>query len=296
MEGRITDSNPLITQDIDISHSSMIKNSRHIRLWNDLTIAINRPNTTLPNNTKDYYQLIFVFPESPIENLIEGNIVQLKDAVHYIDKVCPDRLIMNNNELILTISIGPLTINHFLGMTPDLLDRFLNIASALDKKIMKVNHKMLQLIHSVIQHEYTDSLQVIWGSLKIQELLILQLSQILHNESEIRKTNFSETDLDKIIQVKNIISKDINTPLSLTELAVSAGLNVDKLKKGYKEVFGTTVFNHLREMKMQKAQELIEGKKYSITQISEIVGYKNPQHFTAAFKKRFGILPSELNR
>lgn len=294
VEGRITDHNPTITQGFEISHSPIDKNSRYIKLLNDLTIIINTPITDVLTNTNDHYQLIFVFPDLHINDLTEGNIVQLKDAWHYIDKVCPDRFMMSNNDLILAINIGPLTLNHFLGMTPDLLDQFLNIASSADKKIMKVNHKMLQLLCSLIQYEYTDSLQLIMGSVKTQELLVLQLSQILNSESEIKKTTFSKSDIEKIMQVNDIISEDINTTLSLTDLAVTAGLNVDKLKKGYKEVFGTTVFNHLREMKMQKAKELLEAKKHSITQISELVGYKNPQHFTAAFKKRFGILPSEL--
>jgi len=68
------------------------------------------------------------------------------------------------------------------------------------------------------------------------------------------------------------------------------------LKKGFKEVFGTTVFGFWNELKMQESKNLLLEHKLTVAEVSEKIGYKNPQHFSTAFKQYFGISPSRLKR
>ncbi|WP_256441273.1 helix-turn-helix transcriptional regulator [Chitinophaga sp. HK235] len=80
----------------------------------------------------------------------------------------------------------------------------------------------------------------------------------------------------------------------MVALRIIPDRNDFKLKKGFKEMFGNTVFGYMNQVRMEKAKLLLLEGKNSIADISFTVGYKNPQHFTAAFKKHFGYLPSEL--
>ncbi|MEO1626782.1 MAG: AraC family transcriptional regulator, partial [Bacteroidota bacterium] len=58
-------------------------------------------------------------------------------------------------------------------------------------------------------------------------------------------------------------------------------------------VFGDTIFGYWQQLKMKKATQLLLDKSQTIAEISREMGYKNPQHFSTAFKKHFGHSPSE---
>ncbi|WP_298488094.1 helix-turn-helix domain-containing protein [uncultured Maribacter sp.] len=59
-------------------------------------------------------------------------------------------------------------------------------------------------------------------------------------------------------------------------------------------MFKSTILKHITKHRMQKTKELIKKKEYKISEISYMVDYKNPQHFTVAFKKFYGVLPSSV--
>ncbi|WP_162618524.1 helix-turn-helix domain-containing protein [Pedobacter yulinensis] len=98
-------------------------------------------------------------------------------------------------------------------------------------------------------------------------------------------------DAEKLWQARLHMEQHLQAPPSLFELARLIGLNDYKLKRDFKKLFGTTVFGYLYEKRMEKAKALLEQERLPVGEIAYLVGYKNPQHFTAAFKKKFGCLP-----
>jgi AraC-like DNA-binding protein len=74
------------------------------------------------------------------------------------------------------------------------------------------------------------------------------------------------------------------------------GLNDFKLKRGFRQVFDTTVFGYVRALRMEKARALLELGRLNVTQVASATGYSCFGHFSAAFKKRFGILPSDFKK
>lgn len=100
----------------------------------------------------------------------------------------------------------------------------------------------------------------------------------------------------KILEVEAYIKQNLKKTLTIPELASLVGLNASKLKRNFKIIFSTTIFKYITELRMRKASKLIKDESYTITQASYEIGYKNPQHFTVAFKKVYGYLPSKLNR
>ena len=81
--------------------------------------------------------------------------------------------------------------------------------------------------------------------------------------------------------------------MSIKELSKKIGVNEFVLKKEFKRVFDKTIFEYATEIRMNKAKELLTQSKKPIYEISEIIGYKNPTHFTAAFKKIEGTTPKK---
>lgn len=94
--------------------------------------------------------------------------------------------------------------------------------------------------------------------------------------------------------VKEIILTNLATPCSLINMAQQVGTNEFTLKKGFKEVFGTTVFGFWNDVKMQEAKKILVEHSFTVAEVSEKIGYKNPQHFSTAFKKYFGASPNML--
>lgn len=89
---------------------------------------------------------------------------------------------------------------------------------------------------------------------------------------------------------------NLNNACSLIELAHHVGTNEFTLKKGFKELFGTTVFGFWTDAKMNQAKLMITEQDMSISEVSDSIGYKNPRHFSAAFKRKFGVIPSQFKK
>jgi len=126
---------------------------------------------------------------------------------------------------------------------------------------------------------------------KILELLSLQLNNNLIYTPESSGTLIANDELLKLQTAKQLLEADIKNPPSLTELAKKCGLNDFKLKKGFKEAYGNTVFGHLAQLRMEKAKLLLQSG-LTVSEVADTIGYKNAHHFTVAFKKWFGLLPS----
>ena len=82
-------------------------------------------------------------------------------------------------------------------------------------------------------------------------------------------------------------------PPSLQELSDEIGLSLKKLKEGFKEIYGETVFGFLFDYKMDYARKLLETGQHNVNEVGLRVGYSTASHFIAAFKKKFGTTPKK---
>ena len=101
-------------------------------------------------------------------------------------------------------------------------------------------------------------------------------------------------DIKKILLARDILVRNLVDPPSLVDLATEAGINEYKLKKGFKEVFGSTVYEYLRAQRMQHARELLIMGNMKVIEISYLSGYSNPSNFALHFKKTFGVNPGKF--
>ncbi|MTI30281.1 helix-turn-helix domain-containing protein, partial [Xanthovirga aplysinae] len=102
------------------------------------------------------------------------------------------------------------------------------------------------------------------------------------------------TDKNKLFEAKEILSQSIENPPTLRELSKLIQLNEYKLKKGFKELFGTTVFGYIHKIRMNIAKNLLLESDKSAKEIAFETGYSSPQHFSKAFKKEFGVAPKSI--
>lgn len=128
---------------------------------------------------------------------------------------------------------------------------------------------------------------------KVLELVALQLEQsILAPRDRAQMHHLSPSDIDRLHGAKDLMIRNMQHPLSLSALARQVGLNEFKLKQGFRQIFGNTVFGFLRQTRMAYARQLLEDGHMNIKEISWAVGYTDPGRFSDAFKKQYGLRPS----
>ena len=162
-----------------------------------------------------------------------------------------------------------------------------------DRPPLSFTPYMQSMIDSLWACPVRGSLKKLFMEIRTMELLLLQWQLfglplapvgILRNRSDVEKIHFA----------KELLEKDLQDPPTLAELARLCGLNEFKLKKGFKEVFGATVFGHFNTLRLQRALLLLRNTDRSVTEIAYETGYAHPQHFHRAFKRQFGVAPGQM--
>lgn len=152
------------------------------------------------------------------------------------------------------------------------------------------------VLESLMNHRYTDSLGNIFLNAQIQSLLLYSLDCLFSEKEEVLSCKFlsNESDRDKITKAREILLQHIGEPITIKELARKVATNECYLKKGFKEMFGTTIFDFYQSQRMEHAKYLLYEKGLSVTDVSAMLGYSSISHFSTAFKKHTGLKPCEL--
>ncbi|WP_412468890.1 helix-turn-helix transcriptional regulator [Pedobacter sp. KLB.chiD] len=148
------------------------------------------------------------------------------------------------------------------------------------------------VLQQIIRPKYEGRVKRLFLEARIFDLIIAYFNQKPEKQTRILKKD----DAEKILLAKRLVEYDLQHPNSLLELSRKAGINDYKLKIGFKELTGYTVFGYLSKIRMEKAHYLLSKEKKRVNEVSFLVGYKNPQHFITAFKKQYQILPGSLNK
>ena len=102
-------------------------------------------------------------------------------------------------------------------------------------------------------------------------------------------------DQRQICEATHILEKNLTDPPTITQLARMVTLNEHKLKTGFRELFGQTIYEYLRTLRMEKARALLIRNELTIGQIAYEVGYINASHFSDAFRKKYGVTPRDFH-
>ena len=146
-----------------------------------------------------------------------------------------------------------------------------------------------RVLKQILQCAYQGITRQFYLEAKVLELLALHFDQMLA-PANIRPV--AASDIDRIYQAREILTQEMTCPPSLADLARQVQLNERKLKEGFRQVFGTTVFGYLQKYRMQQARQLLIAGGTTVQETASYVGYASRSSFVAAFKKQFGITPS----
>ena len=156
-----------------------------------------------------------------------------------------------------------------------------------------VSPAMSVVLSQILETKIHESMKALYFKGKVYELLSLFFNK--NEDTDVEQCPFlvDEENVRKIRKAKEIILNHMTEPPTLQDLASEIGLNLKKLKEGFKQIYGDTVYGYLLDHKMNEARSMLNTKQYNINEISLRLGYSTSSHFIAAFKKKFGTTPKK---
>lgn len=153
-------------------------------------------------------------------------------------------------------------------------------------------------LQQILNCPYQGVVKQMYLESKSLEVLALWLEQAIAASNSAPKPSpgrRSSDEIDRIYQAKEILTQQVDNPPSLMALARQVGLNDCTLKRGFRQVFGTTVFGYLHHHRMEQARLLLLENQLSVTAIAHTVGYKDVSAFGRAFRRKFGVCPRSIH-
>ena len=228
------------------------------------------------------------------------------------NRYCDNKLCGTCNQIPTTDCSGPLrTIDVFsFHFTSTFLHQFVHHVKLNNKKddllafkypdnfskTFQLSLKKRATLNALLNHSYTGSLENIFVNAKVHELLVYSLEHVVDEKDAVFSCKFlaDERGTESIYQAREFLLQHIGDPITIKELSRKVAMNECYLKKGFKEVFGTTIFDFYQQQRMEHAKYLLYEKSLSVTDVSALLGYSSISHFSAAFKKHTGLKPCEL--
>ncbi|ACT92975.1 helix-turn-helix transcriptional regulator [Dyadobacter fermentans] len=159
---------------------------------------------------------------------------------------------------------------------------------------LQISFPMLKLLNSLDSGAYNVASLRLYTEARILELLSLQIAQIEDNSQNSVLSKLNDGDVKRLNLAREFILSDISFTPSLEAISLEVGMNVYKLKTGFKALFGQSLFNYLREERLTTAYQEIAKRDRSLTEIAYQTGFASISHFSDAFKNRYGVSPSQL--
>ena len=165
-----------------------------------------------------------------------------------------------------------------------------------DKKYYKednISPSMAIVLSQMFHYNLNPSIKNLYYKGKGYELLSLYFNRNEDPNAEQCPFLIDEDNVLKIKKAKEIIIANMSEPPSLQELSDEIGLNLKKLKMGFKQIYGDTVYGFLFDYKMDYARKLLDSGSYNVNEVGLKIGYSTGSHFISAFKKKFATTPKK---
>ena len=233
----------------------------------------------------------FIFNEGRYAlNILEENSLLLYNP----QRELPINLEVNPNSWMVSVLISIKKFHGLFSQEADYIS-FLDEDNK-DKKYYKdgrITPSMAIVLNQLINYNLNQSIKDLYFKGKAYELLSLYFNR--SEDANIEQCPFlvDETNVIKIRKAKEIIIARMSEPPSLQELADEIGLTLKKLKEGFKQIYGDSVFSFLFDYKMEVARKLLESGENNVNEVGLKVGYSTSSHFIAAFKKKYGTTPKK---
>jgi AraC-like DNA-binding protein len=222
--------------------------------------------------------------------LASGNSILLYNP----NQELPIKASLASNSLVLSVLISIKKFHSLFSNQADQIS-FLNQDNIGNKfyKEKKLAPMISVVLNQMVQQSVHQSMYKLYLRAKVFELMSLYFNK--DKEMDIEQCPFlvDDKNIKKIRNAKEIIISRMTEPPTLTDLASEVEISLKKLKEGFKQVYGASVYVFLLDYKMQVSKRLLSSGNYNVNEVALKVGYSTATHFINAFKKKFGTTPKK---
>ncbi len=151
---------------------------------------------------------------------------------------------------------------------------------------------MQAIVNQILTCPFAGVVRRFYLQSKVLELIALRLQQFEPDVADASAPYLSPAQIKQLHQARHLLLNQLEHPPSVLDLAQQVGINHNKLKRGFRTLFGTTVFGCLHNHRMQMALQLLQEGGMTVAAVASAIGYANAAKFASAFKRTYGILPS----
>lgn len=242
---------------------------------------------------------------SPFHSRSQNRVPQddrLSSILFYPEMEGKIHLPMKRRQFHLSIYITPYRLNTYLGNRLDAFPEDLRVITEgrLDRGYSHtgpISRIMHQAVRNLLDCPYTGPMKKLYLETKAMELIVHKLAQtICEDYGGDRPFKLDRQETDRLFHAREILCRDLETPPGLFDLAHAVGTNHCRLNAGFRELYGTTVFDYLRQKRLIEARRLIEEDGLTVTEAALKVGYNSISSFSKAFTQHFGLPPMKLRK
>ncbi|ASO04993.1 AraC-like DNA-binding protein [Arenibacter algicola] len=206
----------------------------------------------------------------------------------------PLNLVLNSNSWMVSIIMTIRKFHSLFSKEADYIP-FLS-ADNKDKKYYSqeaVSPAIAVVLSQVMNYNLHPSIKELYIKGKVYELISLYFNK--SQDADVEQCPFlvDEDNVKRIRKAKEIIISRMAEPPSLQDLSEEIGLSLKKLKEGFKQIYGDSVYSFLFDYKMEYARKMLESGKHNVNEVGLKVGYSTSSHFIAAFKKKYSTTPKK---
>ncbi|SMQ70614.1 AraC-type DNA-binding protein [Devosia lucknowensis] len=149
-----------------------------------------------------------------------------------------------------------------------------------------------RLSQALLRQPFEGGMGRLFMQAKVLELLAHQFA---HLGSCPDPQTLSSPEQKKVRMARDLILANLREPPDLESLAASVRLSSKKLNRGFRDLYGTTVFSYLHDARLDAARAALEsGSPLPLKQLAWDLGYGQVSNFVTAFRRKFGVTPGGL--
>lgn len=197
-----------------------------------------------------------------------------------------------------------------IHLLPEVLEKFISETAGANASLVKlflkqndwkvsffpaVTMEMRRVAQQIWSAPFCGNIRRLYLQEKVFELLALQLQPILADQMLRQPPPGRKPEtIARIYHAKEVLASRLENPPALFDLAQQVGVSDRTLRRGFQDVFGTTVVGYLTQQRMTYAEQLLREGQHTVAEVANQVGYAHLGHFAAGFKRQFGITPSQV--
>ena len=153
------------------------------------------------------------------------------------------------------------------------------------------------IVDQIMNCPYQGSLRRLYFEGKAMELIACGIAPYVVSETVLKKNAIvRHGDIERVRYAREMVGRDFQNPPKLLDLARAVGIPHYKLNFYFREVYGTTIFGYIREMRLRHAKSLLDEGRMNVTEVAYEVGYSSLSHFAKSFKDCYGVAPGKYLR